>query len=58
MTCPRCDGGTKVVDTGTDGRITVRKHECRRCGYKFFTEEKICERSHGASVLYILRHSK
>jgi Zn ribbon nucleic-acid-binding protein len=39
MTCPNCNGKTKVVDSRTDEDSTERRRECVECGYRFSTVE-------------------
>jgi transcriptional regulator NrdR family protein len=39
MTCPECNGKTKVVDSRTDEDSTLRRRECIDCGYRFSTVE-------------------
>lgn len=58
MRCPKCDSRTKVIDTGTVDHRTIRNHRCLTCGYKFFTEEKVCDRYYGNGELYKIRHNK
>lgn len=39
MTCPQCDGWTKVIDSrGVRGKKRVRRrHICTGCGFRFST---------------------
>ena len=41
MTCPVCGSETKIVDTGSDVDIVIRKRKCtsQNCTYYFFTTE-------------------
>ena len=39
MTCPKCEGKTKVLESRTVELLVARKRECLECGYRFFTEE-------------------
>jgi transcriptional repressor NrdR len=39
MTCPKCNGKTKVVDSRTDEDSTERRRECVECGCRFSTVE-------------------
>ena len=39
MTCSKCNGKTKVIDSRTDEDSTERRRECVECGYRFSTVE-------------------
>jgi transcriptional regulator NrdR family protein len=41
MTCPKCNGKIQVSDTVHNEKENeiMRKRDCRRCGYQFFTIE-------------------
>ena len=39
MTCPICNGGTKIIDSRKDSDSVIRYRKCRDCGYKFPTIE-------------------
>ncbi len=39
MTCPMCDGSTKIIDTRKNSDHVVRYRRCSSCGYKFPTIE-------------------
>lgn len=39
MTCPICNGKTKVIDSRYDDDSTKRRRECAECGYRFSTIE-------------------
>ena len=39
MTCPYCEGKTKVVDTVCDVDCVYRERKCVTCGYRFLTTE-------------------
>ena len=56
MTCPRCGSRTRVIDSGTDGKMTYRYHKCKQCGYKFYTAEQVVDWLDGGAALYRLRH--
>lgn len=44
MTCPVCGSETKIIDTGSDIDIVIRKRKCcsKNCSYYFFTQEVEC----------------
>ena len=39
MTCPICDGNTKIIDTRKDCDHVIRYRKCKECGLKFPTIE-------------------
>lgn len=39
MTCPKCNGKTKVIESITDDDSITRRRECVECGYRFNTVE-------------------
>lgn len=39
MTCPICNGKTKVIDSRHEDDSTRRRRECAECGYRFSTIE-------------------
>ena len=39
MTCPVCNGDTKVQRSRTDGEIVCRIRKCRECNHVFYTTE-------------------
>ena len=39
MTCPMCNGNTKVIDSRKSTDHTIRYRQCKKCGYKFRTLE-------------------
>ena len=39
MTCPKCSGKTKVIDSRPDVDSVWRKRECLECKYRFETIE-------------------
>lgn len=39
MTCPNCNGKTRVIDSTTDEDSTTRRRECTECDYRFSTVE-------------------
>ena len=39
MTCPNCNGKTKVIESITEEDSTIRRRECITCGYRFSTVE-------------------
>ena len=39
MTCPVCDGSTKIIDTRKDCDHVVRYRRCKECGFRFPTIE-------------------
>lgn len=39
MTCPICNGKTKVIDSRHEDDSTRRRRECVECGYRFSTTE-------------------
>ena len=39
MTCPVCNGKTKILETRSDNESINRRRECLRCGYRFSTVE-------------------
>lgn len=39
MTCPKCGGATKVIDSRTNCESTVRRRVCRKCNYRYSTIE-------------------
>lgn len=40
MTCPVCNGDTKVIDSRLNGNDTVkRRRECKVCKFRFNTYE-------------------
>lgn len=39
MTCPVCNGATKVVDSRKNSDHIVRYRQCKTCGYRFRTIE-------------------
>lgn len=41
MRCPKCGGRTKVKDSRIRKEKVTRKRECKRCGAKFKTFERL-----------------
>ena len=39
MTCPECNGKTKVVDSRPEVDCINRRRECTECGFRFSTVE-------------------
>lgn len=39
MTCPKCYGKTRIIDSRTDDDSTERRRKCVECGYRFSTIE-------------------
>ena len=39
MTCPVCNGDTKVIDSRKNSDHIVRYRKCKKCGYRFRTLE-------------------
>ena len=39
MTCPVCNGKTKILETRSDEESINRRRQCLRCGYRFSTVE-------------------
>lgn len=39
MTCPVCEGKTKIINSRRDCESVRRRRECRRCFYRFTTIE-------------------
>lgn len=39
MTCPKCNGKTKTIDSRADEDSVSRRRECLSCGYRFSTVE-------------------
>lgn len=39
MTCPICDGKTRIIDSRKDCDHVLRYRKCAECGYKFPTIE-------------------
>lgn len=39
MTCPMCNGDTKIVDSRKNIDNVVRYRKCRECSYRFSTVE-------------------
>ena len=39
MTCPKCFGKVRVMDTQSDDETVYRRRVCVECGYLFYTEE-------------------
>ena len=39
MTCPMCNGDTKIVDSRKNNDYVVRYRKCKDCGYRFATIE-------------------
>lgn len=39
MTCPICEGATKVINSRTNSESVRRRRECVDCGYRFSTLE-------------------
>lgn len=39
MTCIKCGGNTKVIDSSYLVDSVTRKRKCKACGHVFFTEE-------------------
>lgn len=46
MTCPVCGSDTKIIDSGSDVDIVIRKRKCvsENCNYYFFTQEVECSK--------------
>jgi len=45
MNCPHCNGKTRVIDTTTTERASIRRRKCLVCDYLFYTEETIKDNS-------------
>ena len=43
MTCPKCNGDTRVLNRQTYPDYTWRRRECKECGYRFSTKERIAK---------------
>lgn len=43
MECPKCDGKTKVTDSGKYIGSVFRQRKCTECGHRFWTEENVSE---------------
>ena len=41
MNCPSCGGKTRVQETRSDGKTTVRCRKCKECRLRFRTQEII-----------------
>lgn len=39
MTCPKCNGKTKVIESTIDDDSITRRRACAECGYRFNTVE-------------------
>lgn len=39
MTCPYCNGKSRVIETIHDADCTIRRYRCAECQNQFFTEE-------------------
>lgn len=39
MTCPKCNGKTKILDSRGGGDSVKRRRLCLECGYRFSTIE-------------------
>jgi transcriptional regulator NrdR family protein len=57
MTCPVCGSGTKIIDSGSDVDIVIRKRQCVNmiCRYIFTTVELECTKSDEDSVNAMLK---
>lgn len=44
MTCPKCNGRTRVLETRESPHGTRRRRECRSCGRRFTTFEAVVAR--------------
>ena len=45
MLCPNCSGKLKVLDTISSNDVNHRHRKCLECGFDFFTDEIVVERS-------------
>ena len=52
MNCPVCSGQSQVRGTKPDVESVHRKRECKRCGYVFYTEERLAKNSYGYKFIY------
>lgn len=43
MECPKCNGKTKVIDSGKYIGSVFRQRKCTECDYRFWTEENVSE---------------
>ena len=39
MTCPKCSGDTRVIDSRADSNRVLRRRKCKECNFRFYTEE-------------------
>lgn len=57
MTCPVCGSDTKIIDSGSDVDIVIRKRQCVNmdCRYIFTTVELECSKYDEDSVNAMLK---
>lgn len=51
MICLKCEGDTQVVDTGSSSDEIVRRRKCKKCGYQFYTVERVADMKYPQALL-------
>jgi transcriptional regulator NrdR family protein len=58
MTCPKCGGKSKVVNTAKDVDEVVRLRRCTVCEYPFYTAERDIDPIDGYEVISRIRNKE
>ena len=53
--CNRCGAKTRIKNSRSTEKLTVRRHECEACGHIFYTKEEECDWLEGMRIAEKIR---